>query len=83
MSPIIDFILSSGLNKSFFGKKLYPETNPKYRLSMINQFYHKLYGDGNRKFSVGELKRLETIIDTWVGDLIEKYKAIKECTDTR
>ena len=77
MSPIIDFIISSGINKAFFGKELYPEPDEKYRLSMMNQFYHKLYGDGNRRFSEGELKRLETIIDLWVGDLLKKYEAIK------
>jgi hypothetical protein len=76
-SSIINFLLSPGINKAFFGRELYPEQDSQYRMVMMTQFYHKLSGRGDRKFSGGELKRLETIIDLWVGDMIKKYEAIK------
>jgi hypothetical protein len=76
-SSIIRFLSTPGINKAYFGKELYPEVDPQYRMSMMDQFYHKLNGNGNRRFSQGELRRLETIIDLWVGDIIQKYEAIK------
>jgi len=76
-NSIIDFLSIPGINKAYFGKQLYPEPDPQYRMSMMDQFYHKLNGSGKRRFSEGELKRLETIIDLWVGDIIQKYEAIK------
>jgi len=76
-SSIISFLLSPGINKAFFGRELYPEQDSQYRTAMMTQYYHKINGHGDRKFSGGELKRLETIIDLWVGDMIKKYEAIK------
>ena len=77
MSSIIDFLSTPGINKAYFGKELYPEPDPKYKMSMMDQYYHKLNGSGKRQFSEVELRLLETIIDLWVGDIIQKYEAIK------